>query len=136
VWLYGAGHTRGPNLFDTVSIMTAPYAVVPGALQVRRLRSEGPTVFGTSQFVVGCGYAAHQAQSGTSNGVRLVRLSDGVSWYLPGDNALPWRWEQPIAVTCTEIFAHVTSRTSDSALNVDNYARVRLDSLGPGTPPD
>lgn len=77
-------------------------------------------------FQVGCGYAAR------SNGehIRVVRLSDGQSWLLSNALTDPWGWSEPLALTCTELFA--TVRNS----GVTRLARVRLDSLGPGIAPD
>jgi hypothetical protein len=75
---------------------------------------------------VTCGYAAR------SNGlhIRVVRLSDGQSWTLSNATTDPWGWSEPLAVTCTELFAtvHIPGAT--------RLARIRLDALGPGIAPD
>ncbi len=130
VWLYGSGRTDPSANFPQVSIMTAPFATTAAALQGRRLRSELPAGFGVEPFKVGCGFAARSLY----NGIRVVRLSDGVSWWLAGDNTLPWQWNAPVALTCTELFAKVT--VVHGGTGTSGYARVRLDSLGAGTPPD
>ena len=41
-----------------------------------------------------------------------------------------WGWGDPVAVTCSEVFMYATTATTDT------IARVRLDALGPGLPPD
>ena len=130
-WVYGTGRTD-PNggLFTAVSIMTSPFTTDPAQVQPRRLRSDELYGYGTP-FHVGCGYAARAL----SDGVRLVRLSDGVSWLLSADWHLHFQWIEPVAITCTELFAQVSVRTGD-AWTLPKYARVRLDSLGPGVPPD
>lgn len=40
-------------------------------------------------------------------------------------------WASPIAITCSEIFVNFNFGSSE-----ENLARIRLDSLGPGTPAD
>jgi hypothetical protein len=84
-----------------------------------------------SPFVVGCGYAARAAGYGT----RVTRLADGVSWVLPGDPSQGWYWTTPVALSCSELFATVGVR-SDGGYPLTTIARIRLDSLGSGTPPD
>jgi hypothetical protein len=69
-------------------------------------------------------------------GLLLVRLADGYSWSLTGPFNGPWIWEQPLAVTCTELFATVRVRAADSGKNHATIARVSIASLGSGTPPD
>jgi hypothetical protein len=129
VWIEAVAANRmtASDPFDTYTIMTAPYTTDPAALTPRRLRSETGPAFGIDPFVVGCGYAARSNESH----VRLVRLSDGVSWVLDNPGwASPWAWSRPLALTCDELFSIVTV---DKTRRV---ARVRLDSLGPGLPPD
>ena len=131
VWLYGSNRTDPAGLFPSVAIMTSPFATDPMHVSSRRLRSEIQNGFGVSPFIVGCGYAARHASYGT----RITRLADGVSWILPGDPNQPWFWVIPVALTCTELFATVGAR-SDGGPAHTNLARIRLDSLGAGTPPD
>jgi hypothetical protein len=122
VWIEASGRTTDTGPFDTYTIMTAPYTTEPGSVVSRRLRTEQGPDFDVVYFQVGCGYAAR------SNGehIRVVRLSDGQSWVLTNALTDPWGWTEPLAVTCTELFA--TVRNS----GVTRLARVRLDSLGPG----
>jgi hypothetical protein len=42
-----------------------------------------------------------------------------------------WNWVDPVALTCTELFAVAALHG-----NQQTVSRVRLDSLGPGAPPD
>jgi len=126
VWLDAQGRTTDTGPYDTLTITTAPFTTEPSQLVPRRLRTEQGPGFGASHFQVGCGYAAR------SNGqhIRVVRLSDGQSWILSNALTDPWGWSEPLALTCTELFATVL----DSG--VTRLARVRLDSLGPGIAPD
>jgi hypothetical protein len=133
VWMYGSGGCSAQTLlYQSASIMTSPFTTDLLAVRPRRLRSEIPNGLGVSPFLVNCGYAARQ----TSQGIRLVRLADGVSWQLAADPSSPWEWEIPLALTCTELFAQVLVHPADGGLGVTKYARVRIDSLGPGSPPD
>ncbi|MDB5212183.1 MAG: hypothetical protein JWO86_110 [Myxococcaceae bacterium] len=126
VWIEAVGRTTDTGPFDSYTIMTAPFTTEPGVVVPRRLRTEQGPDFDVVFFQVGCGYAAR------SNGehIRVVRLSDGLSWVLSNALTDPWGWTAPLAITCTELFA--TVRIS----GVTRLARVRLDSLGPGIAPD
>jgi len=130
VWHYGANRSDPNGIFPTMSDMTSPFATDPSKLQPRRLRSEVGSAFGDN-IQVGCGYAA----DGTPNGIRIVRLVDGVSWLLPQITGSTWQWIEPLAVTCSEVFASA-SADGDAGWQYSTIARVRLDSLGPGIPPD
>ncbi len=136
VWQRGSGRNDGGNAYPINDVMKSPYATSSGTVQGVRVRSAGIS-YGTSLFIVGCGYAVND-QSIVPNqvGLLLVRLADGYSWTLTGAFNGPWIWEEPLALTCTELFATVRVRTGDSGKNHATIARVRLDSLGPGTPPD
>lgn len=126
VWIEAAGRATDTGPFDSYTIMTAPFTTDPAQVVSRRLRTEDGPDFDVVYFQVGCGYAAR------SNGahIRVVRLSDGQSWVLSNGLADPFGWTAPLALTCTELFA--TVRVS----GVTRLARIRLDSLGPGIPPD
>ncbi len=126
VWSYGENRTKPSDPFGTNYIMTAPYTTDPKAIQPRKVRSTGAYGIG-SQYAVGCGYAARGMAFDQSKGMlEIVRLSDGVAWYLDGKT-----WHVPIAVTCDEVFISATF-TPKYWYQV---ARVRLDSLGPGVLP-
>ena len=129
VWAYGQGGlVPGTSYYATRSVMTAPFTTdgPAGMATARRLRSLPGHCIGCRPFVVGCGYAAH---SGGANDVIVVRLSDGWSWTVPSEypDAL---LEVPLGVTCDEVFAQGTLH------GVMTIARIRLDSLDPGVPPD
>lgn len=127
VWVRGFGRTKD-FVYPTLDIMTSAYSDTPSGLAPRRLRSEeGGWSVGASPFVVGCGYAARSNASGR----RIVRLSDGQSWILPSATG-SLHWSVPVALTCDEIFL----LAAEAGTNVMTIARVRLDSLGPGIPPD
>jgi hypothetical protein len=89
--------------------------------------------------VVGCGYAAHlvfgpdRSAPEPQRGFRLIRLADGVTWDVLTNTVLQtwaFRFDYPLAITCDEVFVEVLRG------NALYLARVRIDSLGPGTPPD
>jgi len=138
VWIEASGRTD-PNakLYSKLEIWTAPYSEDPDVVAhtKRRLRTHDVAAYGYP-FVVGCGYAAIRSIP-TSDwgqfGMRIVRLSDGMSWQILNRNAeqtAEWRISHPYAITCDEVFALAGSRS-----HID-LVRVRLDSLGPATPPD
>jgi hypothetical protein len=126
VWIDAAGRTTETGPFDTLTITTAPFTTDPSQITPRRVRTEAGPGFGASHFLVGCGYAVRS----TGVYIRVVRLSDGVSWKLSNQLTDPWGWSEPVAVSCTELFATV------QIPGATRLARVRLDSLGPGIPPD
>ncbi len=136
-WVEGIGRSQGGigQRFSTYDIMTAPYTTNAATAQAqkRRLRSEAGGLFRGAPFVVGCGFAAHEfgyeLEAGVQQGTRVVRLSDGVSWRLIDDDARGWA--RPVAITCSEVFVNTFYVGTGY-----NLARVRLDSLGPGDPPD
>jgi hypothetical protein len=141
VWSYGSKATSTIPAFANVDIMTAPFTTDPSKVVPRRLRSEFNDTFGVSAFHVGCGYALHSTWLDPGlptqrGGLRLVRLKDGQSWLMMSTNADLWIWGDPIAVTCDEVFAIVRVRPDDASSPVMTIARIRMDSLGPGIPPD
>ncbi|AKV03285.1 hypothetical protein AKJ09_09948 [Labilithrix luteola] len=134
VWEEGSGRTDfTKKIFPVVETWTAKYTTNPEVVRAtrRRVRSEYPQIPGNMHNVVGCGYAVHSVRT-TSPGLgwRLIRLSDGMAWEgieAPGDRYV---YDRPLAVTCDEIFL------SGFVNGRPNIARVRIDSLGPGTPAD
>lgn len=129
VWSYGEGKEPAEKIYPTRSIMTAPYTTDPSALEPRRVRAQLATTtsIGLHPFQVGCGYAAHGG--GKDTVPLVVRLSDGWAWPIPTlDPGL--LLYAPIGVTCDEVFAfgEIGGRL--------NIVRIRLDSLGEGSPPD
>ncbi len=139
VWFYGKGKGNSSLLvYPERSVMTAPYSTDPAtvAKTARRLRSDPgqPIPF---PYAVGCGHAARTIYSGPEGnptGVDLfvVRLKDGVSWVIqstPSNQGA--QFLAPMGITCDEIFTKF--QFVDDAVSI---ARIRLDSLGPGTPPD
>jgi hypothetical protein len=133
VWTEASGHPSPSGPWTTIDIMTAPFTTDPAALVKRRLRSE-TWQFSGNPFVVGCGYAVREAALSFSEpGVRIVRLSDGRSWRfgkIGSDGGAPWYITSPLAITCDEVFVRFSHGYQS------NVARIRLDSLGPGDPPD
>lgn len=132
VWVEASGHPDPSGPWTKIDIVTAPYTTNPASIVKRRLRSETSPP-GATKFVVGCGYAAHEFSDATSSGVRLVRLSDGVSWALRNNaEGTPYfAWNDAVAISCTEMFINFNFGAQNG-----NLARIRLDSLGPGQQPD
>ncbi len=145
VWLESTS-TDGNWKNANVELWTAAYTTDPGQLQVRkrRVRSEIPpdsSTFGWGRFVVGCGYAARATAdaSGARGGVRIVRLTDGFSWDLFSSmesGRIPdVAFGTAHAITCDEVFVDLVRAVRGSTIH-RSIARIRLDSLGPGNPPD
>lgn len=130
VWFDGTNPDTKTALYKTVSIMTAPYVDTSVAIVPRRLRSETMYAFGGAPFTVGCGRAAFA----TGDGIRVTRLSDGVSWMLSNQKPPGWSWTGALALTCDEVFAAVVG-AGDGGPQL-NVARVRLSTLSPEIAPD
>jgi hypothetical protein len=126
VWSYGEGGQSKDHVFAVRSVMTTPFTTDPekAAKTQRRLRSDLGAHVQIDAWVVGCGYAARNVV----NKVFLVRLSDGSSWLVP--NSPTQELRRPIGITCEHLYA-----LGDIGPKY-TLARVRLDSLGPGMPPD
>jgi hypothetical protein len=127
-WSYGEGKQPGDKVstYPKRDIMTAPFTSDPAALKPRRLRSDPMAGMAAAPFQVGCGYAAHGRLTAP---VVVVRIADGQSWSIPilGSD---FHLQETIGVTCDHVYAlaEIGGRW--------NVARIRLDSLGPGVPPD
>ncbi len=128
VWLEGHGGATDAGPYTTMDYWTSPYVTDASMLLPRRLRSETTTAMLGTPIAVGCGYAAY-APVGFVNGLRIIRLSDGWSWFVP--NVTGWYWVQALALTCTELFASVNISGP-----ITTMARVALNQLGTGVPPD
>ena len=139
VWSEAYGRTNTSiKIYPNYEIWTAKYSTSPAAVAAtqRRLRSE---YLGShpEANAVGCGYAAHRIyppRTWGKSGFRLVRLSDGVSWEVttPDEQTIykGLRFDRPLAITCDEVFVLGAVKSNFEV------ARIRIDSLGPGLPPD
>ena len=103
-WTYVAGKDLGGAMYETMSVMTAPFSTSAAEVETtsRRLRSDlkGFEPYG---WVVGCGYAARGAGllAPLNNALFIVRLADGVSWTLPGRLAPNGEhWGVPLRQPC------------------------------------
>lgn len=140
VWIEGFNRPGPSGVFPDITAYVAPYTTDPTLIVKRALRSDlSGYPFGTSPFIVGCGYAARSTfmkrDGGLENGTLIIRLADGYAWHLPDGPVLEWAWRRPLAITCDEIFVKVADQPSASATPHTNITRVRIDSLGPPTPP-
>ncbi len=140
VWNEGV-RTDTSHIYPRLSIVTSPYATTTADLKPRVLRSDLTGAgFGLGQWLTGCGYAIRSATVEPSPGsyrrvMFVVRLSDGQAWLLPDEIDGPIGWRRPLGVTCEEVFAFVQVTPNGPSSSYFNVARIRLDSLGPGTPP-
>ncbi|CAN5312661.1 hypothetical protein BH09MYX1_BH09MYX1_65570 [soil metagenome] len=126
VWVEGFG-LENAGRYKTAAYFTSPYTTDPSKLQSRRLRSDSFRVLDVNTTVVGCGYAAHSE----GRSLRIIRISDGVSWLIPASAADASfedsiSWPDPFAISCTEVWVQ-TERVP---------VRIDISSLGPGIPPD
>ncbi len=133
VWTFGEEHEAGEGVYLKKTIMTAPYTASGDDLAPRALHSD-PTYGYNAPFVVGCGYAAHDV--GGNGGLQIIRLSDGHSWNIGAES-----WKSVgriVGITCDEVFFALRNIEDDDPVYDETtaYARVRLDSLGDGTPSD
>jgi hypothetical protein len=118
------------------SVWTAPYGTDPATTQAaaRRLRSDlaGRTMY---PYAVADGFAARVVgpMDVPETTLFIVRLSDGYSWRIEGrleNDAHHWT-QTFLSVANGEVFASIWGKEIGT-----NIVRIRLDSLGPGTPPD
>lgn len=136
VWTYGEGNSPDGLTFEKFSVMTAPFSTDEAtvAKTTKRLHSD-PGGISIKRYVTGCGYAAiwaNMAPKGLLNGLFVVRLSDGISWLIPGAKQVSdFAIKDVFGITCDEVF--VTMKTKTTSINI---ARIRLDSLGQSLPPD
>jgi hypothetical protein len=133
VWTYGEGKGPGEEPYPVSSVMVSPFTKDAAQLAPVRLRSYPTLLHGIAPWAVGCGFAAHELEF---DRILVVRLSDGWSWILTTEDepdAGPideWGFSTVYAVSCEELFLR-------AGVGVQmNVARVRLDALGPGMPPD
>jgi hypothetical protein len=128
VWAYGEGKRWNKTVYPRRSVMTSPFTTDPKKLKPRRLRAHPYDRIGNARFVVGCGYAAHKMLDQNGVATMVIRLSDGHAWTIP--RAPEFTHYEPLGVTCEDVFikGEIEGRS--------NIARIRLDSLGPGLPPD
>jgi hypothetical protein len=59
----------------------------------------------------------------------VVRLSDGRTWIIDNQGIPNFSWGRALWITCTELFTQMNDGKS-------TVARIRLDSLGEGQPPE
>lgn len=134
VWTQSQGANACNNDGPNPEVWTAPYTTDPVVLKAtaRRVRAD---VRGMSPdgYAVGFGYAARCDGFGSPQtpSLSIVRLSDGYRWTVPGNNTQTLHWNQPLGLTDQEVLVTGVMANAGSTI-----FRIRLDSLGPGTPPD
>jgi len=135
VWIQGEGRDDDSVRFPEAWVMTSKFSTNTSEIQPRRLtRWPQSHVSAGVPPQVGCGFASFLYVLGfpqaTGAGLLIVRLSDGVAWVLASPSISTGdTWSEPIAITCNEVFARYKGHY------LETIRRVRLDSLGPGTPP-
>jgi hypothetical protein len=133
VWMYGEGKGPVQEPYPVRSVMMSPFTTDPAAIAPTRLRSYPSADALILPWIVNCGYAAVEMEP---DRILVVRLSDGWSWELStldvGDAGpiSQWNFGTVFALSCEEVFLR-----GGVGLQM-NIARVRLDALGPGMPPD
>jgi len=140
VWIEGYNRPEPSGVYPEITAYAAPFTTDPMQIVKRALRSDlSGYPFGTSPFIVGCGYAARATEmkrdGGFENGTLLIRLADGYAWHLHDEPGADWGWRTPLAITCDEIFVKVAERPTPAASPRFNVVRVRIDSLGTPTAP-
>jgi hypothetical protein len=136
VWTEAEGWNNSTTTFAQADVFVAPYTLDQAKVtQTRKKLTKDLNVLSGTPWKVGCGYAARKLAASTplSNSLMVVRLSDGTSWLLPGgDPSQPWRYDflNAFGITCTHVYTTVALPSGAPTI-----ARIRLDSLGPGTPP-
>lgn len=120
--------------YADASLMVAPLTSDRTKIAARRVAGESGELGG---YVIGCGYAARNYRDSDTNatGLRVERLSDGRSWQI--EDLPTWYWSQPVGISCTHVIANA-GRPGPMKNSGAKFvlARLRLDSLGPGSPPN
>lgn len=135
VWLEASERVGSSQIYAKQETWTAKYTTDPAVANATKRRVRATTIEYGNVYVVGCGYAAVYASMGSpwgQAGFRLIRLSDGYSWNVVDNSKeqmLSWAVREPLAVTCEDVFAVGAKKGHYELL------RIRIDSLGPGTPP-
>jgi hypothetical protein len=138
VWTHGSGKASGLE-YPVRDVMTAPFTVKGEAVKskARRLRSD-PGNLTPLPYGIGCGYAARNVEAYVDGSTDytsklfVVRLADGVAWIVDSPlSSSGFHFNQALGISCEEIFA--SAQFKDEA---NTLVRIRLDSLGPGIPPD
>lgn len=136
VWTEAQGWDNATTTFAISDVYVAPYSLEQDQVsKTRKKLTADPYVLGGTPWQVGCGYAARGiiTSNPSALSLRVVRLSDGYSWLIPGgDVSKPWRYDlyEAFGMTCQHIY--ITVNLPSGAPTI---VRIRLDSLGPGTPP-
>lgn len=142
VWSHGREKPPGAGEFDPYlvrSVMMSPFTTDPAKVVAKRLHSQVPTVVARPDaygWKVGCGFAAlAEFDLSVQQGVFVVRLSDGVAWWIEGSDEV--RLEGVMGMTCEDIFVNAEIFPIPGDLYRDTkVVRIALASLGPGMPPD
>lgn len=136
VWMEGYGRAPGSrDAFPYVRMMTAKVGPV-GQEPVARVVREGFVgyPFGTTPWVVGCGYAARftavrDAAGDIDQPIVVVRLSDGRTHALRTTAVTTTSLTSVVGLTCDEVFIRGNERPQGKPSR-PNIFRIRLDSLG------
>jgi hypothetical protein len=143
VWLQGSGaYDASVETFETVDLMTAPFATSAAELEPRRLRTLEHDFLVGAWIVVGGGYALMMEQKqGMQFPVQhtLTRLSDGAYWVIP--LRPQFVWGEPLYVDAEELALVLNAGPEvwlrEGLQSGESYTIVRLsiDSLGPPITP-
>jgi hypothetical protein len=134
VWTRGEGRddVDPPPIYPEHSVMVSPYTFDRTQLEPRRLRADSNGGLG-DPWRVGCGHASRRSLAAPSQ-VQIVRLEDGAAWMLDPTVSDTWAWVRPVGITCDHVYVEAKVRGIERMHGT--IARVRIDSLGEGLPPD
>jgi hypothetical protein len=128
VWTYGSGHPPGEGAYAKQDWMTAPFSLDAATIAASARRFHSAPFVGPFPIAVGCGKVA----AAVGNSAMISRLSDGQTWTIPGTGT-GFRVNKVLALSCEEFFFVGIEAPKSQAANI---YRIRLDSLGPGSPAD
>ena len=125
-----------------VKLVTAPFTVSPAAAQATKRTVWSGTMNGRNvrtvdePYIVGCGYAAHYAATGTpagevdKGGYLVTRLADAKAYFLRATPAagLTLSFGRVLAISCSEVFV-LTALRYDATHTRTTVTRIDLSTL-------
>jgi hypothetical protein len=134
VWsrLEGLMSFEPPYDYEKKELWTAPFTRDREVLKgTARRVTKARAAVSLRPWVIGCGYAAISFSDDEYNrAIQVVRLSDGRTWIIDNQGVPKFSWGRTVGLTCKELFTLMDYGPKT------NIARIRLDSLGEGQPPD
>jgi hypothetical protein len=133
VWnrLEGLISTNPPYDYQKKELWTAPFTTKREDLKTTARRvTRARAAVSLRPWAIGCGFAAMSfSDDEYTKAIQVVRLSDGRTWIIDNQGIPNFSWGRALWITCTELFTQMNDGKS-------TVARIRLDSLGEGQPPE